>query len=104
MPERQGLCAPHKDIPQLRNSHLWLQLLQSAAPLVRSTAWQHSAACPYSCLLSVGSSAKLMILWRIFQACRFVRSCASRLRSEENTSELQSLMRLSYALFCLNKK
>src|SRR3546814_8129215 len=26
------------------------------------------------------------------------------LRSEENTSELQSLMRLSYAVFCLNKQ
>src|SRR3546814_3298466 len=26
------------------------------------------------------------------------------LRSEEHTSELQSLMRLSYAVFCLNKK
>src|SRR3546814_3300444 len=25
-------------------------------------------------------------------------------RSEEHTSELQSLMRLSYAVFCLNKK
>src|SRR3546814_4327370 len=27
-----------------------------------------------------------------------------RLRSEEHTSELQSLMRISYAVFCLNKK
>src|SRR3546814_6616201 len=26
------------------------------------------------------------------------------LRSEEHTSELQSLMRISYAVFCLNKK
>src|SRR3546814_7886514 len=28
----------------------------------------------------------------------------SRARSEEHTSELQSLMRISYAVFCLNKK
>src|SRR3546814_4343730 len=28
----------------------------------------------------------------------------SMLRSEEHTSELQSLMRISYAVFCLNKK
>src|SRR3546814_3181127 len=28
----------------------------------------------------------------------------SRPRSEEHTSELQSLMRISYAVFCLNKK
>src|SRR3546814_3425277 len=28
---------------------------------------------------------------------------AKELRSEEHTSELQSLMRISYAVFCLNK-
>src|SRR3546814_6312170 len=31
-------------------------------------------------------------------------SCTSGLRSEEHTSELQSLMRISYAVFCLKKK
>src|SRR3546814_6892692 len=30
--------------------------------------------------------------------------CPSRRRSEEHTSELQSLMRSSYAVFCLKKK
>src|SRR3546814_7328198 len=29
---------------------------------------------------------------------------ASQLRSEEHTTELQSLMRISYAVFCLKKK
>src|SRR3546814_10360445 len=29
---------------------------------------------------------------------------ARKTRSEEHTSELQSLMRISYAVFCLNKK
>src|SRR3546814_2150838 len=29
---------------------------------------------------------------------------SGRLRSEEHTSELQSLMRISYAVFCLKKK
>src|SRR3546814_8621479 len=29
---------------------------------------------------------------------------ATRCRSEEHTSELQSLMRISYAVFCLKKK
>src|SRR3546814_3984341 len=32
------------------------------------------------------------------------RSLVSRLRSEEHTSELQSLMRTSYAVFCLQIK
>src|SRR3546814_7649086 len=31
-------------------------------------------------------------------------AAASRRRSEEHTSELQSLMRISYAVFCLKKK
>src|SRR3546814_7929038 len=37
---------------------------------------------------------------------RHVKSPASKLdaRSEEHTSELQSLMRISYAVFCLKKK
>src|SRR3546814_3086541 len=33
-----------------------------------------------------------------------VRKIALRARSEEHTSELQSLMRISYAVFCLKKK
>src|SRR3546814_17045803 len=32
------------------------------------------------------------------------RADRRRLRSEEHTSELQSLMRISYAVFCLKKK
>src|SRR3546814_14146200 len=33
-----------------------------------------------------------------------LRTGVRRLRSEEHTSELQSLMRISYAVFCLKKK
>src|SRR3546814_1289625 len=33
-----------------------------------------------------------------------VRKLADEIRSEEHTSELQSLMRISYAVFCLKKK
>src|SRR3546814_10720299 len=32
------------------------------------------------------------------------RDYLAKLRSEEHTSELQSLMRISYAVFCLKKK
>src|SRR3546814_7418128 len=38
-----------------------------------------------------------------FKAERFAARRHSR-RSEEHTSELQSLMRISYAVFCLTKK
>src|SRR3546814_3420328 len=54
-------------------------------------------------------------LGAVIDACRrFPRSpvaigagyarCARFFRSEEHTSELQSLMRISYAVFCLKKK
>src|SRR3546814_7781387 len=33
-----------------------------------------------------------------------IRAARLRARSEEHTSELQSLMRISYAVFCLKKK
>src|SRR3546814_9936849 len=43
-----------------------------------------------------------LLLDRLGDACG---ECAGqRLRSEEHTSELQSLMRISYAVFCLKKK
>src|SRR3546814_10820343 len=44
--------------------------------------------------------------WRTFlQTDHFVDPCRTiALRSEEHTSELQSLMRISYAVFCLKKK
>src|SRR3546814_6061561 len=40
------------------------------------------------------------------QGCRrlVVRNIGARIRSEEHTSELQSLMRISYAVFCLKHK
>src|SRR3546814_5834454 len=40
-------------------------------------------------------------------ACRIrcgAARCGASTRSEEHTSELQSLMRISYAVFCLKKK
>src|SRR3546814_1279472 len=42
---------------------------------------------------------------RRLPGCAVGRPCHCRLgRSEEHTSELQSLMRISYAVFCLKKK
>src|SRR3546814_3108125 len=38
------------------------------------------------------------------RTCCFSRSRQRIARSEEHTSELQSLMRISYAVFCLKKK
>src|SRR3546814_10067162 len=38
------------------------------------------------------------------EAARRLRGALRRPRSEEHTSELQSLMRISYAVFCLTKQ
>src|SRR3546814_8678736 len=46
-------------------------------------------------------------IWASLRTCRggnAVSSQSKRARSEEHTSELQSLMRISYAVFCLKKK
>src|SRR3546814_4666912 len=41
----------------------------------------------------------------IFLCMHLLGRCIQRkIRSEEHTSELQSLMRISYAVFCLKKK
>src|SRR3546814_4969895 len=40
----------------------------------------------------------------LYQPARHRDVAALRARSEEHTSELQSLMRISYAVFCLKKK
>src|SRR3546814_3319054 len=46
------------------------------------------------------------VSWFYFAAGSRCRELAARwaARSEEHTSELQSLMRISYAVFCLKKK
>src|SRR3546814_4780209 len=46
---------------------------------------------------------RIAVVHVITQA-RLRRRVGGGLRSEEHTSELQSLMRISYAVFCLKKK
>src|SRR3546814_1447672 len=65
---------------------------------------------PYTTLFR-SSSAPLSILWsssalgvKALIAIGTSLIFSSRFRSEEHTSELQSLMRHSYAVFCLKKK
>src|SRR3546814_6485719 len=49
-----------------------------------------------------GLLGELGVLARAELLCAHIRICANR--SEEHTSELQSLMRSSYAVFCLKTK
>src|SRR3546814_9524239 len=41
---------------------------------------------------------------RLSLSAKTINTHKSRLRSEEHTSELQSLMRISYAVFCFKKQ
>src|SRR3546814_9007251 len=52
----------------------------------------------YNSQVSYGQS-RVQVVWN-----RIILPDTSSLRSEEHTSELQSLMRISYAVFCLKKK
>src|SRR3546814_2076954 len=64
--------------------------------------------------LTVGGSFVVMALWTLVpdklddqdeaNPCRFGAFLTTTIRSEEHTSELQSIMRISYAVFCLKKK
>src|SRR3546814_3216589 len=68
-------------------------------PVGRWSERHHYGARHRSCIVGRGSGL-----------CRFAETptlgCESSrtVRSEEHTSELQSLMRISYAVFCLKKK
>src|SRR3546814_4742156 len=62
------------------------------------------------CMVEVGTSSYYRALGdaatepALKAICRFIAGDELRHRSEEHTSELQSLMRISYAVFCLKKK
>src|SRR3546814_7546008 len=98
----------------------------SSMPLLPSSAWKTSTLYRSSTLVSEKmlrmSSSMIAILesantesarptlsteLRISLgrlSTRWCRNSVVSLRSEEHTSELQSLMRISYAVFCLKKK
>src|SRR3546814_1084040 len=63
-----------------------------------------------ACLKSL-RDGDVLIVWKLDRLGRTlthlvstVQNLSDRGRSEEHTSELQSLMRISYAVFCLKKK
>src|SRR3546814_1804874 len=57
-------------------------------------------------LLAAGNRAAYGVdrLAEIERSSKAIRAYFEQVRSEEHTSELQSLMRISYAVFCLKKK
>src|SRR3546814_5599484 len=78
------------------------------APMASLRGWKYVAAligCHLVLAMCVGES-ELVVLRSICSSNNpsIWRSHTSEWRSEEHTSELQSLMRISYAVFCLKKK
>src|SRR3546814_8048848 len=70
---------------------------------MRSPAWQSDQVCMSKWTLAPDSTRPRAVTVRL--RVPLSGSTIGRLdRSEEHTSELQSLMRISYAVFCLKKK
>src|SRR3546814_3059439 len=55
---------------------------------------------PYTTLFRSASFSNIMVM----SSVPLIVPPTAHIRSEEHTSELQSLMRISYAVFCLKKK
>src|SRR3546814_8415815 len=73
---------------------LWRQLCDPIAP-------------PQQAVVAIEGDGHGVILCNAFRPCCIRVRIVLRVigaRSEEHTSELQSLMRISYAVFCLKKK
>src|SRR3546814_3027692 len=71
----------------------------------RSAACCRLAATPGGSTSAAQAGVGIAVLRQIVRGA-MARSakCLPHCRSEEHTSELQSLMRISYAVFCLKKK
>src|SRR3546814_5557761 len=75
--------------------------ISGAAPPKRSPVGSTKAVVRTPC---VNVKVKLAASTRSLAARAAAKSSRPTGRSEEHTSELQSLMRISYAVFCLKKK
>src|SRR3546814_9487377 len=53
---------------------------------------------------TAATGAAIIYTRALYNGAQTLASSSATLRSEEHTSELQSLMRISYAVFCLKKK
>src|SRR3546814_10756026 len=82
--------------------HQRIEAVNSPAPFTASDASAKGSASPpisYLRLLVVACVMKTAVNAGIYLFMQWLPT-----RSEEQTSELQSLMRISYAVFCLKKK
>src|SRR3546814_3948935 len=106
MPSDTRRLGPHTLNHQsfLPNSDSTLRMARrksSASAMLSST----SAVPPGGSIMAAATSQDAIIAyWGDVEVCIRYASLNTLRRSEEHTSELQSLMRISYAVFCLKKK
>src|SRR3546814_1484107 len=103
-------------VSSLSRRSITTTVLFTSSSRTASWRWSSSTAPRSSKVVLVDSSRKAdseavpeTWLARVFKAAMLAPTCCSSdwawfHRSEEHTSELQSLMRTSYAVFCLKKK
>src|SRR3546814_4929061 len=85
----------------------WLMIAFAALVLDIITKAGVSALMPYGQSVPMTGFFNLVHTWNTGAAFSFLADGGGwqrYFRSEEHTSELQSLMRISYAVFCLKKK
>src|SRR3546814_6874467 len=70
---------------------------------VETAARQTSVSCPGRGITDLGGLEAFTALTSLDLSGNALTGFGISLRSEEHTSELQSLMRISYAVFCLKK-
>src|SRR3546814_9030490 len=91
------LCRPEALMRRLVETERALQLGDELRP-------QTLRAAIGACRAGFGGDRDVSALLRHAARCCEPCPVSSAIRSEEHTSELQSLMRISYAVFCLKKK
>src|SRR3546814_3206813 len=100
----RSVARPWQDnvVAPLRAARRWLKQ-QTAVPETLGEAFREEVK-------ALGLQAEMLEQLMLYQELEIAagegrpEDVAANLRSEEHTSELQSLMRISYAVFCLKKK
>src|SRR3546814_3693882 len=76
----------------------------ASSTIASISAWLYCGAPTESSSDNTPAVAPNLITVAPYLTCSRTFSRTASIRSEEHTSELQSLMRISYAVFCLKKK
>src|SRR3546814_10469377 len=100
LPRQQAhLCCMFSILASIIGFIALLLMIPTVLPFL---GWAHWLIVPIALLGAVIGSLSSSNVGRNF--CLIVAALGVFRRSDEHTSELQSLMRISYAVFCLKKK